>query len=106
MVLKTNSLFARAYVESPFFYMSQLIGKSFIFVQNAERANETFLKFEGNDPETKENAGIALVHFLIKHLEKTTRNEQVIKNFQLIFYQFQPNQKGEAKDYKTEHEKY
>ena len=68
LILKTNSLCARAYMESPFFYISLLLGKSFILVQNAERANELFLRFEGKDPETKENSGIALLHFLLTHI--------------------------------------
>ena len=68
LILKTNSLFARSYIESPFFYMSLLYGRSFIFVQNSERSNEIFLRFDEKDPESKENAGIALLHILLEFL--------------------------------------
>ena len=67
--------------------MSLLIGRSFIFVQNTERANEIFLKFDGKDPETKENAGIALLYFLMEYL-KNTQNEENMKKVKSIFYQF------------------
>ena len=50
LILKSNSLIARSYLDSPFFYMSLLIGDSFLFVQNAERPNEIFLKYDGEEP--------------------------------------------------------
>jgi len=57
-------------MESPFFYMSLLIGRSFTFVQNAERSNEIFLKFEGMEPESKEDSGIALFNFILEYMDK------------------------------------
>ena len=58
--------------------MSLLYGRSFIFVQNSERSNEIFLRFDEKHPESKENAGIALFHFLLEFLEDT-QNEELVK---------------------------
>ena len=70
MIQKTNSLFAKAYLESPFFYLSLKMNKKFIFIQNTERANENFLKIEDNDnwldDVPVDQAGIELLYFLLQ----------------------------------------
>ena len=50
-------------MESPFFYLALFLGKSFIFIQNTERPNEIFLRWDGQEPALKEEAGIALLYF-------------------------------------------
>ena len=62
VILKSNSLSTKSYMESPFFFLSLLLGKQFLFVQNVERANEIFLRFNGVDPVQKNMAGAALLH--------------------------------------------
>ena len=68
--MKSNSLIVRTYLDSPFFYMSLLISGSFLFVQNAERANEIFLKFDNEEPVNKERAGVALLHYFYDLIKK------------------------------------
>ena len=57
------------------------------------------------EPESKEDSGIALFNFILEYMDKNMHDPQ-IKKLQPIFYQFQPNQKGEAKEYKKDHDKY
>ena len=41
--------FAKAYIESPFFYLSLKLGNSFVIIQNPERSNEIFLRFKNQE---------------------------------------------------------
>ena len=67
-ILKGSSFFTRAYIESPFFYLSLKLGNSFVIIQNIQRSNEVFMRFKNEEVNKPEEAGIKLLDLVYRQL--------------------------------------
>jgi hypothetical protein len=95
LIQKSASIFARAYLQSPFFYLSLRLGKSFVIIQNPERANEIFLKFKDEDQNqlVPSLAGIKILD--VVRSEIMTMPGDLIHKVKPVYFQFYP---GKDKD--------
>ena len=93
------TLTTKGYLESPFFFIALSIGHQFVFVQNTERPNEIFLRFNGEDPYPKDLAGVGLLQFFYD-CTSNMNNKKFFTKIHPIFYKFQAEPDQETIDIK------